>query len=632
MPDLAFSEMTFLTSRRERPKDSFEDTSNRPSDKKKQWKSTKALDTEAEFSRYFTSVKPATLGVISPHGQRGPQTKRRTRDHESPQAYVDLPDRPFLGFGSCGPNTSISPAKIAINTGSRGLRSGDTRSSTRSTSYLTWSQSEGPSYASPLPDRRHHIEPLASSKLSNRKRVSQDPHESQRSMSPVSPPCGQRKFLGTQGAVSKPSSEHENPCKDLGQISESRLATGERLRSREKSQDHHDTRTTGLDAAKAPQNIDDSVHDKTYPAEASGHGGPEPVLPSRNQAACRFSGHEPRCEPQAHDTRPLSAQMPTISPHEDPLDDILETLLRDCNTKVANSDLFPRATPIHRNSNDGEEARIPDRIKQRSRIPTHVHFNSIYSPENPASAFHSSRKPGSAGHQQACPHADPKSTHKLSRARLNSPNRPNLGYNLSYPSVPTHNQVDSRNAWNGYDNLYERQHEQEAFTPETSREQIRPYTAVQEDVSGPSRETGHSAGPSEYAPGLHPVEVGDDFEDDNCQKIRHDGWGDQHIDYGTFYDSGASIPDESHEGFDSGITAQNHVNDYQERERLFAQGADQHENEQQLFTANVSDTYPSWRSHRLSGSNHGLERCAVDGQVQEVDPILSGFWTPHKLY
>ena len=632
MPDLAFSEMTFLTSRRERPKDSFEDTSNRPSDKKKQWKSTKALDTEAEFSRYFTSAKPASLGVTSPHGQRGQQNRRRTRDHESPQAYVDLPDRPFLGFGSCGPNTSISPAKIAINTGSRGLRSGDTRSSTRSTSYLTWSQSEGPSYASPLLDRRHHIESLASSKLSNRKRVSQGPHEGQRSMSPVSPPCGQRTFLGTQGAVSNPSSEHENPCKAPGQNSKSRLATGERLRSREKSQDHHDTRTIVLDAAKAPQNIEDSVHDKTYPAEASGHGGPEPVLPSRNQAACQFSGHEPRCEPQAHDTRPLSAQIPTISPHEDPLDDILEALLRDCNTKVVGPDLFPGATPIHRNSNDSEEARIPDRIKQRSRMPAHVHFNSNYSPENPASAFRSSRKPGSAGHQQASPHADPKSTHKLSRGSLNSPNRPNLGYNLSYPSVPTQNQVDSRNAWNGYDNLYERQHEQEDFRPETSREHIQPYTAVQDDLSSPSRETGHSAGPSEYAPGLHPVEVGDDHEDENCQEIRHYGWGHQHIDHETFYDSGASIPHESHEGFDCGIMAQNHVNDYKEREQSITQGADQHENEQQLFTANMSDAFPSWRSHRLSGSNYGLERCAVNGQVQDVDPILSGFWTPHKLY
>lgn len=648
VPDLAFSEMAFLTSRREKPKDSLEDRSTMPSDKKKRRKSAKAVDTEAEISRYFTSAKPTSLKVTSPHRQRYQRDRRHSRDHESPQAFVNLPDRPFLGFGSCGPNTSISPTKTPVKTNSRGLGLRDTRSPTRSASYLAWSQSEGQSYPSPRPDRRHHVEPLALSNMSKRKRNSPTPHKGQHSTPPVSPPCVPTTFSGAQGAACRPSSKQENASEAPGQSSGSRSATRERLRPREKSENYGDTGIVEFDAAKMiPQDIEYSVRENTPPAEASGHGGPESALLPRNQAACQSSGYEPQCEPRAHDARPLLSQMPSLSPHKNPLDDILEALLGECNTKFAGSGPVSCTSLIQHGFLDSEEARIPDRNKQHARKPAHAYVESVYTPEVPASASNPSRKPRSACLQQASPHNSSKSAYELSMGGLNSSNRPNLEYTPRYRSIPTRNQVDSSNAWNGYDNLYERQQEQADLTPDSSREHISPYTAVQDDLSGPSQETDHGVRTTDYAPDLHWVEASADLDDhrpylyetlqesnenDDYQEIRHSEWAGQYFDHGASYDSGASIFDDSHEGFENRIMAPNCANDYQKGEPSFVRGADRNAIEHQLFTTNIPDTHSSWRPHYILGSNYGLESCAADAQVQDVDPALSGFWTPHKLY
>ena len=645
--------MIFLRSCREKPKDSFEDSSNRPSEKKTRRKSTKAADTEAEISRYFMSAKPTSLDVMKPHGQRHQQDRGRSRDHESPQAFVDLPDRPFLGFGSCGPNTSISPAKIPVNTDSRSLHREDSWSPTRSTSYLTWSQSVRPSFGSPLLNRPYHVEPLTSSKLSNRKRKSPAPHKGQYSLPSLSPPCVPTTSSKTQDAASIPFSAHENANEGPSRNSESRSATGERLRLREKSQNHGDTGIIKLDAAKIPHEIEDSIADSTHPAETATHDGPESALLSRDEATCQSSRHEPQREPQrepqAYGVRPFSAQMPIISPHKDPLDDVLEALLTDCNTNVAGSDLASRATSGHRNLYVREEEGIPDRIQGYSRMPARAFVNSVYAPEASASAPKFSGKPRSASLQQDFPHDSSISTHTLSKGDLSFSNRPSLGYAPGYR--PIESEVDSRSAWNGYGNLYERQQEQADPRPETSRENRPPYIALRENLSGSSRETDHTAARDEYAQKLHFVELGDGFDDhrpylyktvqegndnEDYEEIRHGEWD---IDHGTSYDSGPSIFHESHEDSNHGIMAENNVSDYQRREinadheQSAAQEADQDEVEpHQLFTTSIPDTYPSWPSHHIFSRDSGLERCAAVSQVHDVDAALSGFWTPHKLY
>ena len=647
--------MTFLASRREKPKDSLEDSSKRPWDKKQRRKSTKAADAEAEISRYFMSAKPPSLHVTSSHGQPYQQERRRSRDHESPQAYVDLPGRPFLGFGrfgSCGPNTSISPpippTKIPNNTDSESLRRRDSRSPTHSTSYLTWSQSGDPSYASPPERRHHHVAPLTSSKMSNQKRNSPASHEGQHSIRPISPRRVSKSSSRTQSAVSRPSSKHENAKEAPGYKIESRLATGERLRSGEKIQTHGNSGTIELDTAKIPQNTEDLVLDNTRIAEVATHDGSKLVSPPRNQAACQPSGHEPRCEPRAPHVCPLSAQTPIISPHQDPLDDILEALLRECNTNVALSSPASHARSNHSNIHVPEEARILDRTKEHVLVPAGALVNCAYAPEAPASGSNFFRQRCSASLQQISAHDGPRLAHTPARGSLNPFNRSSLGYTQCYPPVPTQSLVDSRNAWNGYDNLFERQREQADLTP-CSREHLSPYTAVPDDLSGQSQETDYAAAPDGYAS----MEKGDEFDDyrpklyktlqegDENGKypgIRHGERNDQFVDHGGSHNSGASLFDDSHEACIDGIMVENEVNDDQRKEgnthheQQFAQGADQHELKHQLFTTDIRDTYSSWSPRHVFSRSYGLKRCAADAQVHDVDSALSGFWTPHKLY
>lgn len=598
------------------------------------------------------SAKPAGLDLTNSRGQRYEQDRRGSRDRQPPQVFVDLPERHFLGFGSCGPNTSISPAKTHANTNSRSLRRGDSRSPTRSTSYLTWSQTGGASYASPPPDRPYHIEPLTSSKLSNRKCTSPADHKVQRSIPPVYRPCIKTAFPGTQGAASRLSSKHGNATEAPGEESESRSATNERLKSREKSQTHLDTGIIELESAKIAQVIEDSGPDNTHPAEVAMHDGPESVLPSRTQAACRLLGHGPRREPQAYDMRPLPAHMPTISPHQDPLDAILEALLKDCNSNVARSGSVSRAISSHRNVHASEEAGIPDRIQEYRRMPAHDFINIVYDTEAQPSASNASRKPRSASLQQVSAIEGPRSTHTHSTGSLYYSNRPNSGYFQGYSNMPMQSQTDSRNAWNDYDDIYQRQQKQADLTPD-SGEHIPSYAVVRDGLSGPLRETNHAIVPDEHAQTFHPVELGDNFdysrpylcqtlreghENGDYQEITHSECHDQSVDNWNSHNFDASFLNESHKGRYYGIMAESNADDYQEkdmnadREQSFAQGADQHEVGHQLFTTNTTGTHPALRPHYIFNRNHDLKRGPTNAQVLDVEPALSGFWTPHKLY
>lgn len=646
MPDLAFSEMTFLSSRREKPKDSIEDSSNKPSDKKKRRLSTKEPDAEADFSRYFLSAKPTTVEVNTSHRQRYQQQKRQSRNHDSPQACVDLPERPFLGFGTRGPNTSTSPVKSPVNRDSVSLRRGDPRSPTPSTGYLTWSQSRGPSQASPPPDRRHHVEPLESSKFSNRKRPSPSPPKAQHSLLPVSPHRIQTNSSGAQGSASRPPSKHENPNKAMRQNSKSRVAIDERLRSREKSETRGDAVTIELNAAQTPQYIKGSIPDITSLTEAATHGCADIVVPTPNQARPQSSGHEPRQKPPAHNLRPVSAQMQMNTRHKDPLDDILEALLKDCHTNAARRDTACRNTMGHRNFPVREEKRLPVGTHEDSPDPAFTFIGSINTTVPLASASGSSRGPCSANPQLAPAHVESMSTHTLSRGSLHASNRASLGYPGGYPSSPVHNQTDARNAWNGYDALYARQNEQADVVLQSSIGHPLPNGAVQDDFVGMLGKSDHGVGAREQTLGRYSAELRDGFDEyrtDSSKSLQEENkidnahvgrgeWYDQHADYQASNESGESIFDVSRRGVDNGIISLNDADDYHAEGRSFAQTVDEQEIESQRFTTNVSNTYHSWQPRNLFSGTYGLEACPTRAWVQDVDSALSGFWTPHKLY
>ena len=635
--------MAFLASRRERPKDLFKDSSTGPSDKKKRRQSTKAADTEAEFSRYFMSAEPTSLNATNSLGQKRQQDKRKARDHESPQAFVNLPDTPFLGFGSCGPNTSISPAKVCDN------RRGDSRCPTRSTSYLTWSQSEAPSYASPPPNRPHRAKRSKVSTSSDQKCTSSASHKSQHLTPSGSPPR-------VQPTSTETHSRHENPVEALERDHKPQLAHEEGPRSREKSRNQADTGNNKFDVSNGPPQIEEPVPDKMDRAQVDKHGDPKSAIPPIDQVNRRSSGPEPRFEPQAYAVRSLSSQLPIISPHKDSLDDILDALLKDCNTKVADSKSASCATSSHHNVFIDEEVLTLDKIQEHSCTPTHAFVNRVSPVEASASASNSSRRPRSAILQYASTDGHSMSTHLPSRRNVSSSHRPSQGhtwYARGYPSIPTQNQTGSTNAWTGYDKLYERQQKEAESTPEASTETVLPYTAVRDNLSVPWRATNHAAGSDLYTQDVNTMEVEDkldghslDFyetlqernEDGVYQEIGYGESDDQLGDHGAPELFGASPFDESYRGHDNGIMAENNFSTYgqgelnQSYERSPAQLSDQHVIEHQLFTGNTPDTFSSWRPHQIFNRKQDVESCAADAQVNEADPALADFWMPHKLY
>lgn len=638
VPDLAFSEMRFLSSRREKPKDSIEDSSNKPSDKKKRRWSTKEPDAEADFSRYFPSAKPTTVEVNTSHRQRYQREKRQSRDHDSPQACVDLAERPFLGFGTCGPNASTSPVKSPVDRDSVSLRRGNPRSPTPSTGYLTWSQSRGRSQASPPPDRRHHVEPLESSKFSNRKRISPSSPKAQHSLLPLSPHRLQITSSGAQGSASRPPSKHENPNKAPRQNSKSRLAIDEGLRSREKSKTRGDAVTIELNAAQTPQYIKGSIPDVTSLTEAATHGCADIAVPNPNQAPSHSSGHESRQKPPAHNLRPVSAQMQINTRHEDPLDDILEALLKDCHTNAPRRDTAFRNIMGHRNFHVREEKKLPVETHEDSPDPALTFVGSINTTVPPASASGSSRAPCSANPQLAPAHVESMSTHTLSRA--------SSGYPGGYPSSPVHNQIDARNAWNGYDALYARQIEQADVVLQSSIGHPQPNGAVQDEFVGMLGKSDQGVGARDQTLGRYSAELRDGFDryrTDSSKSLQEENeidnahvgrgeWYDQHGDYQASNESGESIFDVSRRGVDNGFISLDDTEDYHAEGRPFAQTVDEQEIESQRFTTNVSNIYHSWQPRNLFSGTYGPEACPTRAWVQEVDSALSGFWTPHKLY
>ena len=171
MPDLTFSEMTFLNTRRNKPEDVSE-----PAGKKRGGKRDKAADNEAELSRYFASTKSRDVGIAvvqdEVHGITiaGPPKRYHNRDGTGISTYqgrsapppVELPETPFLGFGSVG-GSLVSPVRRVESPASPPYQSRAKQgelSPARSASYFTWSRTRSPSQRS-----SHHRDTESMSRL-----------------------------------------------------------------------------------------------------------------------------------------------------------------------------------------------------------------------------------------------------------------------------------------------------------------------------------------------------------------------------------------------------------------------------------------------------------------------------------
>lgn len=141
--------MTFHRSRRERP-----DANKQPAlEQKKRQKKDRTADTEAEISRYFMSKVPRPGQDLVREEDDDPLSPHRTvrkhghgfrRSSNSSLPPVELPDRPFLGFGSSGLSLTspTKPAKSSLPRLATPHSSPKFPPSIGATSYITWSVTE----------------------------------------------------------------------------------------------------------------------------------------------------------------------------------------------------------------------------------------------------------------------------------------------------------------------------------------------------------------------------------------------------------------------------------------------------------------------------------------------------------
>lgn len=146
VPDLSFSELSFLKSKREKPNDSMEDKVEEPRLKRE--------DSDAHMSRYFASRKPEVQHICLSCGLKTSKLSgRATVEHGypsrgqvgwklPPSEVVNISEQSCLGFGSSIVDVTSPAPHIERRTNSQSPKS----LSTRTASLVSWSVSGVPSH------------------------------------------------------------------------------------------------------------------------------------------------------------------------------------------------------------------------------------------------------------------------------------------------------------------------------------------------------------------------------------------------------------------------------------------------------------------------------------------------------
>ncbi|KAL9120882.1 MAG: hypothetical protein Q9187_002561 [Circinaria calcarea] len=153
LPDLSFSEMTFLNARG-KPEEPLNDVGE-----KKRSRKSKASNLNDEISRFFASTREPLVERshnISSHAKELPplaetgstcrQDVRHLSVARSSLPPIKLPGRPFLGFGEPGPRPSspLRDLREDISVSDLCTRRQPQSGPSRSATYYTWSQSPEP--------------------------------------------------------------------------------------------------------------------------------------------------------------------------------------------------------------------------------------------------------------------------------------------------------------------------------------------------------------------------------------------------------------------------------------------------------------------------------------------------------
>ena len=476
VPDLSFSELDFLNSRREKvPEDPNQ------AEKKSRRRNTKAADAEAEISRYFMSGKhpgnQARQGLeATKRSQCSPQQQRQK---DAPPSFIDLPEKPFLGFGSCG-TQSVSPVKIRRELDARHVPStsqGDTRSPTKSTSYFSWSRSGPLSQVSPEFENRHDEDKQGprSPTASDAKRLNTAASQEPTNLAKPEAHC----FEGSAEPVSvRKSPGYLNVVSDTRHSSDEHHAKDEprrgwlanpTARGMVKAGEHTEDASSWKKQEPCSHDADVACHKRTEDNQSNRKDNdPIEIEVSHGIDSVKVA-EETTILPIFPACTSVGSRKPILS------DATLDALLNECRNYPGRS-----STTVASNPNDTSEeprpARVVDHKDQWSHDSTHLAQRSSQSrssvcPQNrrtnePLLNHHSAViSQSNADHILRRPEmtTQPRVTllHSSSHHQSNVKNYPGSQY-ISPQAIKT----DSRNAWNGYGELYEQQAEDEKHSPE----------------------------------------------------------------------------------------------------------------------------------------------------------------------
>ena len=666
MPDLAFSETAFLKSRRAQAEDPAAHKENRPPPKNSR-KSTKVADTAAEISRYFTSARVPRRDAPRPgENPQQEEMQRRPMNYDSPPAFIELPDKPFLGFGSCG--VSVSPVKELDSQTLKDLERRLTRSPSHSTTYFTWSQSGNRSQAS----RHGNLVPLETSRNSNLRRSSPASAKLERPNLPVPSPKVPNVFGGYRDAATgtTPPSRHCNEA--LNRTATLLPLNNGRSHSGSHSSEHHQTAEP-----ESNHNVRDSISAEAMPGrEGAGKTTTtmkEPKLRKQLssgdiQPCVKLKLREGELERNVHASVNQPVHRSLYPPSPDPVEMVLDDLLRENRYHMITD-----ATPSMNDSSgrhDSMQAAAARPVRSPRIHPQcfalHPRVGEASSPSLPleyvASGFNIGGR--SQQHQDinTLGHKTQDSAPTMSRHRLRSSNRPTaIDYALDRLPNPDRSKVDSRNAWNGHNTIYESQqdaadaplHEDQPYGKErvNMNDEIltRPHSGVATSAFLTYEEEGHpiemEGRSSDYVRDLYSEQnaVHDERAYTAQGPLQNDPWMNQDQSEGIRNEMEEPLLTEQHYDHHN-IGRENLVSEYEsaphqrEIETGYRDTRQQHIGprfrEQAPNTTRTGGINHTWLSGFKSSSSidrpRTWETTAVHGQ--QDDPALSGFWTPHKLY
>lgn len=656
MPDLAFSEMAFLNYRRERP----DDLTKLPVKKARREKD-KAADHEAEISRYFTSTKALAHNSSLPCAKSTENlwnedetsrysNKRRSCDRGNKSLpMVDLPAKPFLGFGNSGMN--ITSSAWLSRTVDRKEDQPQCSKSSTPTTYVSWSMSGARSRHSPLLYNAGNV-PFRSSRQNLHVR---------RSM--------------TKTPVAGPGIQHLDPDPDPVR------------NSSDKNIDHkHQYPPDGLvpdmPAATALDSFEkknvsdviskDSTQDKPFDQKIDSSEKTKIQQPATLSNTTATATDE---DQTLQSSMGLVGGLEPLSEHAlpDSFDAALDEFLQKCNPVGRKSSIISAS---RNNINSVSQLKEPSLVDYGNSIELEDVNNNLSVLENGRNQVridnspsrHDSLKPPSLPPIQALDKDDDQAN-EHSKSTLSEERRPKHTGNLidtqalgkirdeGLPGVKMRaNVANVKHSWDSYDGIYQQQLEPESDNLKGTQ------------ASGPTHEPG---------------ELGEDRDlasidtYANHSNSKHRGYGG----YGDFnpYDSngyamGLEEPSNSYyeEGLGSRLHNARNFSSYHTSAGGTCPAIPPHNNEavlrQNFYTENCmgpknSTPYPphhdhgtsewlrindedhqgpyslnmldvpySWPLRPLHAAQRGSHSMPGDPSLQTNDDVLPGFWKPHKLY